>query len=180
MTPPAIAYFAHELAPGRYFVCPYGYGTLSDSACARLYQDAMSPAGLREGRRITCRGCPVGAVHAGVHGIASASRFLGATWCARCHHDARRLIRGALCVSCYNREREVLIGKNAKGSKPIFGKQVSPVILSCYSENGKKSVVLRMEKVSSRLEAVLSVLRRDASAVSFGWIGAAVCRDAML
>lgn len=29
-----------------------------------------------------------------------------------------RLIHGALCLSCYNREREVVVGRNAKGVPP--------------------------------------------------------------
>ena len=94
--------------PGSYFDCPCGLGMLSTNSCAAAYKEAMSPVGLKEGRRITCRACPVGALHADVpSNIASASRFLGIGTCSRCHGDARRLIRGSICVSCYNRARGV-------------------------------------------------------------------------
>ncbi len=179
MTEHKVVYFSHDLAPGQYFECPYGCGTLSVGACSRLYQEAMSPKGLKEGRRITCRACSIGASHAGVPEThISVSRFLGATWCARCHQDARRLIRGSICVSCYNREREMLIGKNAKGGKPVNGRRVGPIIVSGMAEG--RATVMRMEKVTSRLEAVLAILRRNTGAVLFGWIGSPVIRDSNL
>ena len=175
----AVTYFTHELAPGQYFHCPYGCGTLSVKACAAAYNLAMSPTGLKEGRRISCRACPVGAEHAGVPSdVASASRFLGVSYCSRCHGEANRLIRGSICVSCYNREREVLIGKNAKGGKPIFGKPIGTAALACIFDSGQRHVqVRRMDKVTSRYEGVLSVLRTEATTVSFGWIGAAMRRE---
>ncbi|KFG67127.1 hypothetical protein JH26_23815 [Microvirga sp. BSC39] len=39
--------------------------------------------------------------------------------CGRCHRSATRLIRKHLCFSCFNREREVIKGRNAKGTKPL-------------------------------------------------------------
>lgn len=150
---------------------------LSVNACAASYQTAMSPAGLREGRRISCRACPVGAEHAGVpNSVASSSRFLGVKYCSRCHGEANRLIRGSICVSCYNREREVLIGKNAKGGKPIHGKSIGTAIVACVVDSGRKAQVHRMDKVSSRLEAVLSVLRSESTSISFGWVGSGMTR----
>lgn len=161
-----------EGVPGQYFDCPYGMGTLSVDACSRSYQMSMSQIGLREGRRVTCRACPVGACHAGVPSeVASASRFLGLGYCSRCHGDARRLIRGSICISCYNREREVLIGKNAKGSRPIYGKAVCGRTMYCVTDAGKNVQVRRMDKVTSQLEAFLSILRTESKAVCLGWVG---------
>ena len=173
-----VEYRTLDGVPGQYFDCPYQMGTLSVNACSRSYNEAMSPAGLKEGRRITCRGCPVGAHHAGVPSdVASVSRFLGVVYCSRCHGDARRLIRGSICVSCYNREREVLIGKNAKGSRPIFGKAVGSATISCLLDAGKSVQVRRMDKVTSRLEAVLSILRLEPKTVFFGWVGSPIARS---
>ena len=164
--------------PGRYFACPYGMGTLSSDSCSRSYQMSMSPIGLREGRRVTCRACPIGASHAGVPSdVASASQFLGLGYCSRCVGDARRLIRGSICISCYNREREVLIGKNAKGSRPIYGKAVSSRTLSCVFDGRKVVQVRRMDKVTSRLEAFLSILRTESKAVCLGWVGLPVRKE---
>jgi hypothetical protein len=39
--------------------------------------------------------------------------------CARCLLESDRMIHGYLCVSCYNREREYRIGRNAKGKPPV-------------------------------------------------------------
>lgn len=174
----SVTYRTIDGAPGQYFDCPYGVAMLSVTSCAQLYLEAMSPKGLREGLRISCRACPVGAAHAGVPSeVASSSRFLGVLYCSRCHGDARRLIRGSICVSCYNREREVLIGKNAKGGKPIYGKLVGSATVACVIDDGKKTQVRRMDKVASRLEAVLSVLRLEAKATAFGWVGSSIVKE---
>ena len=95
--------------------------TLSKPGCARLWISAND--GDRrpqpwEGRS-ACVVCPVGAASAGrtqspVAGAVDAIRLT----CPRCERPAQRLIHGRLCVSCYNREREVRIGKNRKGQPP--------------------------------------------------------------
>lgn len=171
-----VEYETVEGVSGQYFRCPFGVANLlSTKACAGLYNEAMSPRGLREGLRYQCRACPVGAQHAGVSvETASGSRFLGSLYCSRCHGSARRLIRGSICVSCYNREREVLIGRNAKGGKPIHGKAVAPTTVGCVVE-GVVSV-RRMDRVASRVEAVLSVLRNESKSVTFGWVGPSVVK----
>lgn len=174
----SVTYKTLDGVPGQYFDCPYIGGMLSVKSCAAMYCEAMSPKGLKEGRRIACRACELGALHAGVPStVASASRFLGVSYCSRCHGDARRLIRGSICVSCYNREREVLIGKNAKGGKPIFGKAVGTAMLACFLDGGKTTQVRRMDKVVTRLEGLLSVLRTESKTVSFGWVGTSVIRE---
>lgn len=167
-----VTYKSLDGVPGLYFDCPCGLGTLSDSACGRLYKEAMSPVGLKEGRRITCRACPVGACHAGVSlKVASTSRFLGSCVCARCHGDAARLIRGSICVSCYNREREVLIGRNGRGGKPVFGKPIGMTVMAVLFDSGKTIQVRRIEKITSQMEVVLAIVRSEPKTVWFGWVG---------
>lgn len=168
-----IAYFQHEEVDGQYFHCPSGMGSLSVSACAGNYALAMSPKGLKEGRRVTCRACPVGAQHSGLPcGSGSESRFVGSMICARCHSEARRLIRGSICIGCYNREREVLIGRNAKGGIPSRCRSVFAVMMACIFSDGERVEIRRFERVASLHEAKLATLRTEARSCAFGWVSA--------
>ena len=168
-----IEYFQHEGIEGQYFHCPSGMGSLSVKSCAANYALAMSTQGLKEGRRVTCRACPVGALHAGVpSGCGSQSRFVGSGVCARCQKDAPRLIRGSICVGCYNREREVLIGRNAKGGVPSKCRPVFPLTMACIFDGGAQTEVRRFDRVASMLEAKISVLRTESRSCVFGWISA--------
>lgn len=168
-----IEYFRHEGVEGDYFHCPSGMGSLSVAACARNYETAMSPQGLKEGRRVTCRACPVGALHAGVPvGAGSVSRFVGSRVCARCQGEATRLIRGSICVGCYNREREVLIGRNAKGGVPSKCRAVFATTMACILADGQRVDIRRFDRVSSLLEAKIATLRTEARACVFGWVAA--------
>ncbi len=47
--------------------------------------------------------------------------------CARWTKYSARLINGRFCISCYNRNREALVGKNAKGSRPALCDRLHPV-----------------------------------------------------
>src|SRR5690606_2664063 len=40
--------------------------------------------------------------------------------CTRCEVGSFRLVSGRLCPSCYNRQREWIVGRNAKGGKPTI------------------------------------------------------------
>jgi len=66
---------------------------------------------------ITCSGCALGAVHAGVQ--RDDVEFILKDVCVRCQKKAQRLIKHKLCISCYNREREVLVGKDRRGKVPV-------------------------------------------------------------
>lgn len=169
-----VQYFSIKDVPGRYFEC-VRMGMISDTSCAASYTAAMSPKGMREGYRPSCRSCAIGAQHAGIP-VADmhASRFLGSSRCARCGRDAARLIRGQICLSCYNRERELLVGKNAKGSAPVFAKPIFPVRIA-FSVDGHVRVRL-IERVHSLREAYVSVLRNETRSVVFGWVGRGVTR----
>jgi hypothetical protein len=52
---------------------------------------------------------------------ATHSALYGTDVCSRCGcGSARRLIGGTRCVSCYNREREFVRGRNRKGTRPTM------------------------------------------------------------
>lgn len=161
-----VEYYSIAGAPGRYFVCPRGVGKLSDTACSKLYGEAMSPKGLREGLRFKCRGCPLGAQHSGIEPLEQvASKLLSSLSCTRCLNPAARLIRGKICVSCYNREREYLTGRNAKGNAPVRVRPVMPATVAY--KDGDSVQVRQIDCVASRLEAFLSVIRSESRSVSF-------------
>lgn len=106
---------------GDYFECTPYRGTFSVDACAKNWRSARGT--VENCNRILCRECDIGALHAGALPVREVARHM----CARCGRTDQRLIRGAICVSCYNRERELLIGMNAKGSYPTHAKRLHSV-----------------------------------------------------
>ncbi|WP_050577318.1 hypothetical protein [Pseudomonas cremoricolorata] len=116
-----------QWVPGKtHFRCDKLSATMSTTDCASRH--AQATAG--DERMLACRFCPIGAVHAGKDDplqAASASakvRIVGRPdnedRCTRCGRGGLRLIHsgGEICVSCWNRQREWRIGKNAKGTAP--------------------------------------------------------------
>lgn len=94
------------------FACPRHAGDLriTPATCARMYRRAIHAE--RFDPITLCLGCPIGAAHAGetiprVEDIPQPPKNL----CCRCGATDRRLVRGQICVSCYNREREALRGR---------------------------------------------------------------------
>lgn len=98
-----------EAFPGaNFFVfdCQALHASLSREACADNWRNT---------RCLACNGCPIGAEHAGEKPtLPRPSRAP----CIRCGRTDQRLLHKSLCISCWNRSREVLIGQNAKGERP--------------------------------------------------------------
>lgn len=185
-----VVYFDVPDVPGRYFACAR-YGTMSDASCAKNYEAA--PQAVRSGRLDGCLGCKIGARHAAGAGgdgvaaeavVAAAPPQCGAI-CVRCRRSGRdagsrlvgrmRLVRGhTICVSCYNREREVVHGANAKGAAPrkwrgLFRARVVYV-------NGTDVVRNRMPSpVADHLEVALTLLRQS-TATGIFYAGSPVIR----
>lgn len=92
---------------------------LTKKGCAKLWESARDdPPQPHEGR-FSCRSCAVGAANAGKpHDQFAAIRDELRPFCVRCQKVSDRIIGGRFCPSCYNRDREVRIGKNAKGGFP--------------------------------------------------------------
>lgn len=108
----------HHPAPGIQYAALYGLtvfecaplrATLQPSACASNWKKNLEGS--------VCRSCSLGAIHSGESPSKAlkTSRMHG---CIRCNRGAGRLLAGCLCMSCYNRAREVITGHNAKGSAP--------------------------------------------------------------
>ncbi len=158
-----VDYFEVEGVAGKaFFRCEKMRATLSTSACADMWRKEND---LNDGSRASCRLCPIGAVHAG-EVAASMSPLKGTLTCARCHRGATRLIGKMVCVSCYNRAREVELGCNSKGTKPVKLGRLDPRRIR-YLSGGE----LRSIRVTASLdmdELIVATLRDSRQRVTFG------------
>jgi hypothetical protein len=106
--------------------------------------------------------------------------------CVRCRRDGTtqgtrligklRLVRAhSVCVSCFNREKEVLAGRNSKGAKP---KKWSGLFYSraAYVEDGVAKVIDMTDPVIDRIEVALTMMRRGHKSVA--WARPAIVREA--
>lgn len=133
--------------------------TLTEPACARLWQRGKA-AGPGEAA-YPCRGCPIGAQHAGEAPTASQTPMTEV--CVRCGSLGRRMIRSrGVCVSCYNREREIAIGRDRRGRAPQRPARV-PVLEIAVDG------VLTVRQAAGRVELVLWVLRQRPDARISRW-----------
>jgi hypothetical protein len=156
-------YFELGELPGRqHFYCDRLRATLSTDACGHRWKIASEAT--VDTRWLTCKNCHIGACHAGeLH--ANFSTIKGRRICARCHVLATRLIHKHLCVSCYNRQREQLVGKNAKGTKPVKLALLRRRTIA-YMAGGKlkaKTIDLSLDTA----EVIIAILRDEQCAVRF-------------
>ena len=102
-----VLYFRPDFAPHlELFHCAQQRLDLSREACAGFH--------LRR-HTVACGRCPIGAHHAGRQ---APPQHLAESTCARCEGHASRIIQGRLCVSCFNRQGEVIRGYDRKGNMP--------------------------------------------------------------
>lgn len=159
-----VGYFEHELMPGKpMFRCERLSCTLQVASCAAMWTEANGDR--PSGRNERCQRCALGAKHAGVSD-ANMSPIRGQSLCIRGHLTDQRMIGGLICVSCYNRQSEVLKGKNAKGKAPL---KHPPLERRCvrYVADGRVVALCRQHTVSTD-ELVLEVLRDSPKKVVFG------------
>ncbi|HED33724.1 MAG TPA: hypothetical protein ENJ08_05825 [Gammaproteobacteria bacterium] len=150
------------------FTCPNHAGNLkiSEASCASMWQRARSLRNESYNPIEACCGCAIGARCAGCDEDAQ-ERKMGLIdhICTRCHRPATRFVYGRICISCYNRGREVMIGKNARGAVPKY----LPAMISvhvAYQDDG----VLRqvdVEQVADETEARLSLVRKSSHVLAF-------------
>lgn len=159
-------YFKIEGIPHQdYFKCERYSATLSVDACARMWR-ATNLEGSDSNMK--CRICPLGAVHAG-ETAASISPLRGTLTCGRCHRVSTRLIGRHLCVSCYNREREIRIGKNAKGTRPNKLRPLNKRRIRYMA--GRKIATLELEYSVATDELIVATLRDCPHRVVFSFRG---------
>ncbi len=142
------------------FDCPrHASLRLTPNACAGMWDKARSLPDRSLDRVMACRGCPIGAGHAGKPVRASKPALARAgRLCPRCGKSATKFVFGRICISCYNREAEFVKGANARGTKPrktklrpFYGKLI---------EQGIKVRAIHLARVASGLEVALTFLPR--------------------
>lgn len=160
-----VEYFELPELPGKQmFRCERRNATLQVASCASMWKQANSKSTAE--CNMTCRTCPLGAVHAG-EGDAVMSQLRGIEICSRCHRVGMRLIRGDICVSCWNRAREVLVGKNARGRKPLNHPPIVPHEITVLT--GKKVTTIKRQHAICTEELVIAALRDSTRQVFFGF-----------
>jgi hypothetical protein len=154
-----------ELLPGiRHFACDRLRATLSVSSCGARWEKANG-TDVDADRFHTCRRCPIGASHAG-RVDHNPSPFRGMMICGRCHRGAPRLIGKHLCVSCFNRARELRLGRNAKGTAPRKLARLDQRSITYRAAGVVKTRVL--DESVDVTELVVAVLRDEKHAPLFG------------
>jgi hypothetical protein len=167
---PAMSEFAleyHEIPemPGvKRFTCDRLRSTLSVSTCAERWENANGPD--PDHRTRACLKCPIGVLHTGKTDM-NMSMWKGSKRCARCGEGASRLVGGHLCLSDYNRQREVIKGANGKGTKPKLHPPLHRRSVS-YLTNGEVKTKT-IEHTIGLEEVMFSVLRVEEKTVKFGF-----------
>ena len=104
-----------------YFECARLSAYLTKDACGKNFEAAHQKATDETPLRLLkCRGCNMGrSLHTDSDAPQSWVDVRNPGSCVRCGRSDLRLIPSAsTCVSCFNRERESRIGKNARGRMP--------------------------------------------------------------
>lgn len=142
--------------------------SLSTAGCARRFQKAQ--AGPPPGDTLApCQFCPVGARHAGakVAPMAKVQADLGKI-CPRCTRPTTRLINGKHCISCYNRHREALIGRNRRGTRPALADRLHTAQVLVV--DGGQVALKAAPRVASRCEALMVIAKAAPAPVAFGLV----------
>ena len=178
MQSPTVEYSSRSDCPGTFFRCEPQRAVLTTSSCVRMWEQANQPGRKQDtlDRLHHCAGCELGALHADKPVIRS-SELYGARICSRCHTPSARLIHGEHCPSCYNREREVIIGRNGKGTRPVKTSLRPCSVLVAHDGIVEER---RFQRAADPLEVIVSVLRHVSGAVVFGFRSRIVARPTQL
>jgi hypothetical protein len=161
------AYFKIDDCARQFFRCDALRSTLSREACAGNFSGAQNLAEEQVTCRHLCRRCPIGAAHAGVR-LMHESPFRGASTCPRCGKFSTRIINGTRCVSCYNREREFVRGRNGKGTKPTIELAARRLgVIVNLGASDARYLELRADLSKETLELALSTLRVASGRIGF-------------
>lgn len=118
--PHPVTFFRPECAPHiELFRCETQRLDLTKASCANFH--------IRR-HTASCAGCLIGAHHAG---RSAPTETATRNECVRCQRQdgARRLIHGRICVSCFNRQGEVIRGHDRKGNTPRLTLKTADILV---------------------------------------------------
>jgi hypothetical protein len=165
-----VQYFSIDVASASFFRCEPYKMTLSIEGCAKRWTKSQTLSGQRAESFEKCRGCPIGAQHAG-HAIVLYSILYQSPICPRCGKSNLRMIDGTRCVNCYNREIEFKRGRNSKGTAPRM-KPLHRRSIRVSIDNGPIKVITSQHSADT-VELMLGAMRRTRGQVLFGLYGRA-------
>ena len=116
MDAPGVDYF--EIQAGeqsvRLFHCQTHRCDLSQTSCAERFKSAqgLHPTEIADNLH-RCKRCRTGAAHADIRAKPAMPRT-----CVRCKASGTKLVRHLLCVPCFNRQMEVVNGRDRRGHPP--------------------------------------------------------------
>lgn len=165
---PGMTYRSFPGLDRRFFRCDPHEATLSVEACAGMHVEAQTAIGDRADRLVACRSCPIGAAHAGSV-LVHYGPLYRSMICPRCGKGTTRMIRRRKCVNCYNRQRELLAGCNAKGTAPSKMLPLGALDVS-YTVDGNARRY-RTRYAIGRQEVIAHLLRTVPGKLMFGFQG---------
>lgn len=148
--------------------------SLTSSACAADWRRSQLQKPFPWETRWHCRTCVLGAARAGVDASAAertAQVDAVKAICVRCHQPCDRMLKNRWCCSCYNRELEMLKGKNGRGTFPtIVTERYNPRDFSIRFkkvDSSEWNFSQKVSRVANILEAMLVLLRSNNSPLYF-------------
>jgi len=163
-----VEYSGIDGALGLFFHCQPYRAKLSTTACASRWRSSQWARGEAADQFARCRGCPVGAQHAGQKHF-HRSKIYGNARCPRCGSGSTRMIGNRLCISCSNREWEVRRGRNAKGSRPTISLPERRVglIIDVDRPGEERRIDVVAEHAIDLAELMVAILRIAVGKVAF-------------
>jgi hypothetical protein len=171
-----VDYRAIPGAPAPSFECVRYRAQLLTTACSKRWRQAQTAKGFAADAIERCRGCPIGAQHAGEKIVRYSSLF-GKDICSRCGRGSgRRLIGGTRCVSCANRQYESIKGRNRKGTRPTMAPLEKRTISYVIEGGGVEELTIQHSR--DMVELMMATLRNRRGRPYFFFAGRAPVRKA--
>jgi hypothetical protein len=148
------------------FLCEKQRMRLTEAGCARLWRAAQEKRPEAWEAKYHCFTCRIGAANAGetMSDTVEETEALRSI-CPRCRRRSDRIIAGHLCISCYNRQREVNTGRNRKGTRPRLTDVLHTETFAIVTAEG--ITVAKAAAVTGVLEAIIACARAATGPVAF-------------